>query len=282
MSLKTGFHNCVAEGTQRRTQRAKNMTEALSLWAQREYLWHLLSFRLEPIWHSLSASCDISLNFVLTTVNLFYRLKMLQPSCLHYGSKFLTHPNRWWQRDKPFSFLFCFALSQECLRNSIPVPNEELVFKYISAYLRALLLRNWGKFCVHVRSTEMMLFLLLFYGIFTVGVELIFFCWSALLSLEEQRQGLAAALPGAARDFAHWAFGGVWSAGVGVQDPLILARLLPLAVVPLRLVATTIPFMGPLLQSLLLTDFPPLPSSRGILYLSATQDVSSCEGCISC
>lgn len=176
MSLKSGFHDCVAEGTQRRTQRAKNMTEAVSLWIQREYSWYLLSFRLEPIWHSLSVSCDISLSFVLKPVNLFYRLKMLQPSCLHYGSKFLTHSSRWWQRDKPFAFLFCFALSQECLRNSIPIPNEELVFKHISAYLRASLLRNREKFCVHIRKIELFLFLLLFYGIFTVRVELIFSC----------------------------------------------------------------------------------------------------------
>lgn len=52
-------------------------------------------------------------------------------------------------------------------------------------------------------------FLLHFYGIFTVGAELIFSSWSALMSLEEQRQGQAAALPGAPRDFSHWAFGGV-------------------------------------------------------------------------
>lgn len=146
------------------------MTEAVSLWNQ-EYSWYLFSFRLEQNWHNLSVSCDIS--FVLKPVNLFYRLKILQPSCLHYGSKFLTHPSWWWKRDKHFTFLFCFPLSQECLRNSIPVPNEELVFKRISTYLRALLLRNWDKFCVHIRRTEMVLFFLLFY-----------------------------------RDFAHWAFGG--------------------------------------------------------------------------
>lgn len=202
---------------------------------------YLLSFILEPIWHSLSVSCDKNLSFVLKPVNLFYRLKMLQPSCLHYGSKFLTHPSWWWQRDKPFAFLFCFTLSQERLRNSIPVPNEELVFKHISAYLRALLLRNWEKICVHIRRIKMMLFLLSFCGIFTVGVELIFSCRSALLSLEEQRQGQAAVFPRTVRDFAHWAFGGVWCAGMGVRDPLVSDRLVPLAVAPLRLVAATIP-----------------------------------------
>lgn len=205
MSLKSGFHNCVVKGIQRRTQGAKNMTEAVSLWIQREHWWYLLSFILEPIWHSLSVSCDKNLSFVLKPVKLFYRLRMRQPSCLHYGSKFLTHPSWWWQRDKPFAFLFCFTLSQECLRNSIPVPNEELVFKHISAYLRALLLRNWEKICVHIRRIKMMLFLLFFCGIFTVGVELIFSCRSALLSLEEQRQGQAAVLPRTVRDFAHFA-----------------------------------------------------------------------------
>lgn len=70
------------------------------------------------------------------------------------------------------TLLFCFVLSQECLRNSIPVPNEEIVFKHISTYLRALLLGNWEKFCMHIRRTEMMLFFLLFYGIFTVGVNI--------------------------------------------------------------------------------------------------------------
>lgn len=69
--------------------------------------------------------------------------------------------------------------------------------------------------------------------------ELIFSCWSALVSLKEQRHGQAALLTGKVRDFAHWAFGGVCSTGVGVQDPSVVARLVPLAVALLRLVPAT-------------------------------------------
>lgn len=60
------------------------------------------------------------------------------------------------------------------------------------------------------------------------------------MSLEEQRHGRAALLTGTVRDFAHWAFGGVCSTGVGLQDPLAVARLVPLAVALLRLVTATI------------------------------------------
>lgn len=59
----------------------------------------------------------------------------------------------------PFFLFFCFALSQECSSCSIHIPNEELVFKHLSACLRPLMLRNLEK--IVYRRTEIMFFLLL-------------------------------------------------------------------------------------------------------------------------
>lgn len=60
-----------------------------------------------------------------------------------------------------------------CYRNVLETQFPPLMFSnIISTHLRALLLRNWEKNCVHMRRTEMMLILLLFYGIFTLGVNI--------------------------------------------------------------------------------------------------------------
>lgn len=103
--FKIRFLQLCGVGTQR-TWRAKKTIEAVSLWIQREYPCCLLDFSLEPIWQSLSLTLDISSMFAFNPINLLCRLQVLQPSCLHYGSKFLTHPSWWWQRYKPFAVLF--------------------------------------------------------------------------------------------------------------------------------------------------------------------------------
>lgn len=102
-ALKLGFYNCMEE-RHRGHEEPKTRLKQYHL----ESRGNIHVAGLVLVWSQYDKACLslLSLMFAFNPINLFCRLQVLQPSCLHYGSKFLTHPSWWWQRDKPFAVLF--------------------------------------------------------------------------------------------------------------------------------------------------------------------------------
>lgn len=236
MSLKSDFRSCVAEGTHRRTERAKNMTEAVSLWIQREYWWYLLSFKLKPLWYSLSVSCNTSLYLVLKSVNLFYRLNMLQPSF------FIMEANSWHilaDDGKETNSLPFFVFVLPCHKNGWAIQFPSLMRSQFSNISLPVLEHwysgIWKNFCTEEQK-------LCSFWYFSMA----FLLWDLCKYFPARMPHWVckSKAPRVGRGFAHLTIWRHLKSSLGVEDPLVLTRLMPLAVAPPRLVTATIPWAG--------------------------------------